>query len=230
MTASPDIILIRHAQSEWNAQNRFSGWADPLLTADGEKEAHKAGQLLEKKGYQFKHAFCSRLTRSRQTLDIILGVLGQSDLSVTEDWRLNERHYGTLQGGIKSAEAQDVSEEQIWRWRRSYLDKAEPLLEQDPRHPMNDPRYADVDPALLPSVENLAETRIRAMAFWRERVEPLLSQPGGILVSSHGNTLRALLMGLTEMSVHDVEQFEIPTGTLIRVEKRSSSYSWEYLG
>ena len=224
----PSVILIRHAQSQWNLENRFSGWADPLLTAEGEREARNAGIMLRQKGFQFDHAYCSYLQRTRQTLDIMLSELQQSDLTITEDWRLNERHYGSLQGKIKTPEANNTTEEQIWRWRRSYLDKAEPLALDDPRHPRNNPRYGDVSPERLPAVENLAETRIRIAEFWQQQIIEKYSAGATVLISAHGNSLRALLMELAQMSVTEVESFEIPTGTPIAVEKQASNDHWQW--
>lgn len=227
----PRIILIRHAQSIWNLENRFSGWADPLLTEQGQREAVSAAQLLKQHGLRFDIAYCSYLQRTKQTLDIMLEQLQQKDVEIKADWRLNERHYGALQGEEKTPEAHNTTPEQIWRWRRSYLDKAEPLASSDPRHPVNDPRYKDIDPARLPSVENLAETRERVREFWREQIEPDYDAGRSILISAHGNSLRALLMELTHMSVEEVESFEIPTGTPIVVDKSAngSGWGWHYL-
>lgn len=226
------VVLIRHAQSQWNVENRFSGWADPPLTDEGKSEAVRAAQLLKKHGFTFDIAYCSYLKRTRQTLDIMLNELQQQNIDIKEDWRLNERHYGSLQGKVKTAEANNTTPEQIWRWRRSYLDKAEPLAPSDPRHPANDPRYLNVDHALLPAVENLAETRARVSQFWYEEIAPTSAAGRSILISAHGNSLRALLMELAQMSVEEVESFEIPTGTPILVEppaNTSVGWQWQYL-
>lgn len=226
------IILIRHAQSQWNLENRFSGWADPPLTEEGKKEAVRAARLLEHGHFTFDIAYCSYLQRSQQTLEIMLSELNQEHIEVKRDWRLNERHYGSLQGKIKTAAANNTTEEQIWRWRRSYQDKAEPLAITDPRHPANDARYDGIDRASLPAVENLAETRIRVSQFWLEEVEPAYRANKSVLISAHGNSLRALLMELTQMSVAEVESFEIPTGTPIVVEKinrTNAPWQWHYL-
>lgn len=230
--SAPSIILIRHAQSQWNLENRFSGWADPPLTAEGEKEASGAAKLLKQKGFHFNIAYSSCLKRARQTLDIILKELQQTDIEIKEDWRLNERHYGSLQGKVKTPEANNTTPEQIWRWRRSYFEKAKPLALNDPRHPANDPRYRGVDQTLLPAVENLAETRVRVSQFWREQVEVAFKAGQSILISAHGNSLRALLMELAQMSIPEVESFEIPTGTPIRVTphpETTGRWQWCYL-
>lgn len=226
-----DVVLIRHAQSRWNLENRFTGWANPPLTPDGLKEAEHAAGLLHEHGYQFDVAFSSRLLRAQQTLDVILNMLGQNELPQFQDWRLNERHYGLLQGVNKAEKAKAVGEQQVWRWRRGYEDKAEPLPRTDPTHPVNDPLYNDINPMLLPDVENLAETRARVMQFWRERVAPYIRLGERVLISGHGNTLRALLMDLANLSIKDVESFEIPTGKPIiyTFSRKADPVNWYYL-
>jgi len=161
----------------------------------------------------------------------ILEILGQTRLPQYQDWRLNERHYGQLQGVNKAEEAVRVGEQQVWRWRRGYEDQAAPLSRNDPTHPVNDPLYRDIDPALLPDVENLAETRARVMQFWRERVAPRIRLGERVLISSHGNTLRALIMGLANLSITQVESFEIPTGKpiLYTFNRDAEPLRWRYL-
>jgi len=226
-----DVVLIRHAQSQWNAENRFTGWANPPLTESGLDEARHAAQLLKEHGYHFDIAYCSRLLRAQQTLDEILKILDQEKLPQFQDWRLNERHYGMLQGVNKAEKAKEVGEQQVWRWRRGYLDKAEPLPRNDQTHPVNDPLYHDIDPALLPDVENLSETRARVMQFWQQRIEPLIRLREHVLISSHGNTLRALIMGLANLSAKQVESFEIPTGKPIiyTFNQKGEALNWHYL-
>ena len=226
-----DVVLVRHAQSQWNLENRFTGWANPPLTRAGIEEAQRAGEMLRKQGYHFDVAFSSRLIRAQQTLDIILETLGQSDLRYYQDWRLNERHYGQLQGVNKADEAKRVGEQQVWRWRRGYEDKAAPLSRDDPTHPVNDPLYQDVNPELLPDVENLADTRARVVQFWQERVIPYIKNNQRVLISGHGNTLRALIMDLANLSVAQVESFEIPTGKPIIYSFDSAGFAkqWRYL-
>ncbi|MCI0505079.1 MAG: 2,3-bisphosphoglycerate-dependent phosphoglycerate mutase [Gammaproteobacteria bacterium] len=226
-----DVVLIRHAQSQWNLENRFTGWANPPLTAAGFAEARRAAQLLRAHGYEFDAAFSSRLLRAQQTLDVLLETLGQMNLPRFQDWRLNERHYGQLQGINKAEEAKQVGEQQVWRWRRGYEDKAAPLSRNDPAHPVNDPLYRDVDPALLPDVENLAETRARVMQFWQERIAPCIRLGERVVISGHGNTFRALIMGLANLSIKQVESFEIPTGKSIvyTFNRNAEPLHWRYL-
>ncbi|MBI1424711.1 MAG: 2,3-bisphosphoglycerate-dependent phosphoglycerate mutase [Gammaproteobacteria bacterium] len=225
------VVMIRHAQSQWNLDNRFTGWADPPLTAAGIAEAKQAGENLREHGFRFDAAYSSRLERAIQTLDILLDALGQADIPRYQDWRLNERHYGQLQGLNKADMTAQVGEQQVWRWRRSYEEQATPLLRTDPTHPANNPKYADVDPALLPGVENLAQTRARVAAFWQDQIVPRLVKGERILISGHGNTLRALLMELAGMSVAEVESFEIPTATpiLYEFDHHARPLEWRYL-
>ncbi len=229
--ATVPVVLIRHAQSQWNQENRFTGWANPALTEAGVAEAQRAGEWLQRNGYRFDVAFSSRLQRAVSTLEILLVQLGQGDVPRQQDWRLNERHYGTLQGVDKAAATAAAGEYQVWRWRRGYHDRAGPLSREDNSHPINDPGYADVDPHLLPDVENLAETRVRVMQFWHQQILPRIQQGERILISAHGNTLRALIMDLSGMSVEAVEGFEIPTATpiLYRFADNGRPLNWEYL-
>jgi 2,3-bisphosphoglycerate-dependent phosphoglycerate mutase len=227
----PPVVLIRHAQSQWNKENRFTGWADPPLTDSGVIEAVHAGDLLKTMGYGFDVAYSSRLQRAVNTLDILLTRLDKISIPRAQDWRLNERHYGMLQGVNKAKAMRQVGEHQVWRWRRGYEDRAEPLLRTNPTHPAHDPLYADIQPHVLPGVENLAQTRQRVMEFWREQVAPRIKNGERILISAHGNTLRALLMDLANMTVAQVESFEIPTATPILCDFNASGQltNWQYL-
>lgn len=175
------VVLIRHAQSQWNKENRFTGWANPPLTDAGVQEAIEAGDRLQASGFRFDAAYCSRLQRAVTTLAILLDQIGQSGIPRHTDWRLNERHYGALQGINKADATARVGEHQVWRWRRGYEDRANPLVHTDPRHPINDPMYADVEPQFLPGVENLAQTRARVMVFWEEQIAPRIQQGEHIL-------------------------------------------------
>lgn len=224
-------VLIRHAQSQWNRENRFTGWADPMLTEAGIAEAIAAGDSLRAQGFHFDFAYSSRLQRAIGTLDILLDRLGQPDLPSRRDWRLNERHYGALQGMDKDEATTRAGAHQVLRWRRGYLDKAEALPREHASHPVHDARYADVDPAQLPDVENLDDTRRRVAAFWRDEMLPRIRRGERVLVSAHGNTLRALLMDLSGMSVAEVESFEIPTATPIVYifSKSGRPLHWHYL-
>jgi 2,3-bisphosphoglycerate-dependent phosphoglycerate mutase len=225
------VGLIRHAQSQWNKENRFTGWADPPLTDAGITEAMQAGDKLRIHGYRFDRAYSSRLQRASHTLAILLEQIGQADLQYQQDRRLNERHYGALQGMDKAGAVARVGEKQVWRWRRGYLDRAAALSRDDVRHPIHDMRYAEVEPLLLPNVENLAETRLRVMAFWYEHILSHIQQGERILISAHGNSLRALLMDLAGMSIAEVEAFEIPTAMPIIFNFDSSGrpLQWYYL-
>jgi 2,3-bisphosphoglycerate-dependent phosphoglycerate mutase len=226
-----EIVMIRHAQSTWNAEGRFTGWADPPLTDLGIEEAKKAGRILQQHGYVFDRVFTSRLQRATATAEIVLREMNIPSVLIEEDWRLNERHYGDLQGRSKQELRDRAGDAQVHRWRRGYQDTAPALAEDDPRHPKFDPRYADLPRQVLPAVESLADTRIRAVAFWQEKIIPALADGERLLISAHGNTLRALIMALANMSEEEVEQFEIPTGTPIiyRFSATGTPLNWQYL-
>lgn len=226
-----EVVLIRHAQSVWNRENRFTGWADPDLTESGIAEAWAAARLMHCHGLRFDHAYSSRLKRARQTLDLILEISGQSGIPHEQDYRLNERHYGALQGMDKAQMTDQAGEAQVWRWRRGYSDIPPELANDDPRHPRNDPAYADVPRESLPGSENLVMTRERVMGFWRERMMAHIQAGERVLVSAHGNTLRALIMALADMTVAEVEAFEIPTATpiLYRFDHSGRALDWRYL-
>lgn len=227
----PVVVMIRHAQSEWNREGRFTGWADPSLTDFGRDEAVRAAGALAEAGYSFDRVYTSRLSRARETADIVMRESGNTGIPVSADWRLNERHYGALQGEDKIAMAGRVGEDQVWRWRRGYLDRPPRLLDNDPEHPVHDPRWADIDPRQLPNGESLAATRERVMDFWREVIAPQIVDGKRLLISSHGNTLRALIMALHDMSVAEVEDFEIPTGVPIvyAFSPKGEPIGWHYL-
>ena len=229
--AGAKVVLIRHAQSTWNAQTKFTGWADPPLTELGIEEAQKAGSLLAKSQLSFDDVYTSVLQRAQQTAQIILETTGQTELTPHSDWRLNERHYGQLQGLNKKEIAQEVGEEQVFRWRRGYRDKPEALSEDDSRHPRFDEKYNDVSPERLPAAESLADTQARAMQFWEDTAIPAIKQGKTLLISSHGNTLRGLIMALSNMDEKQVEKFEIPTGIPIiyHLHPDGSPDYWEYL-
>jgi 2,3-bisphosphoglycerate-dependent phosphoglycerate mutase len=225
------VILIRHAQSEWNRQGRFTGWADPALTATGRQEAVAAGRILSERGQRFDIAYTSRLARAQDTAGVLLQATGNDGIPCIADWRLNERHYGALQGRERAGMIARVGETQVWRWRRGYLDRPPALADDDPSHPARDPRWADIDPAVLPNGENLADTRARVAGFWHSEVQPQLQAGRRILIASHGNTLRALLMELGGMSVEQVESFEIPTGVPVEYafNGKGRPVGWHYI-
>ena len=226
------LVLIRHAQSQWNKENRFTGWTDVPLTDAGVAEAKKAGDLLKAHGFEFDIAWTSVLQRACITMEILLGTVGQLHIPQHQDWRLNERHYGALQGKDKAEAMAQAGEAQVHRWRRGYQDKAEAVAQDDPRHPLNDPRYRGIDPDMLPDgVESLADTRLRVVDFWQEQILPQLRQGQRLLISAHGNSLRALMMELEGMSVEQIEQFEIPTATpiLYLFDQNGRPVEWHYL-
>jgi len=225
------VVMIRHAQSEWNRQGRFTGWADPQLTPAGRAEAIRAGRQLDLAGYRFDQAFSSRLQRAQDTAQLVLRYSGNSAVPVAEDWRLNERHYGDLQGRDKERMAGQVGAEQVWRWRRSYAERPPAMAAGDRHHPRQLARWNDIARAQLPNGESLADTRERVMAVWGERIAPCVAEGRRLLIASHGNTLRALLMGLSGMSVAEVESFEIPTGVPIiaSFDPQGQMRDWHYL-
>ncbi len=206
------LVLLRHAQSLWNLENRFSGWADMDLSAGGIAEAHRAGALLRERAFVFDRAFVSVLTRATRTLDVVLAELGQGGLPVTADWHLNERHYGALQGLNKAETAARYGAEQFQRWRRGYHDRPPALDADDRRHPRFDPRYAGLAPELLPATESLADTERRVVPYWQQAIVPCLAAGERVLVVAHGNTFRALIRHLDRLSVAAVEKLEVPTG------------------
>lgn len=228
---SVEVVMIRHAQSTWNAEGRFTGWANPPLNAFGEAEAAKAGKTLKQSGYQFDQVYSSYLQRAETTARILLAELGKPNTPMALDWRLNERHYGDLQGKSKTEMAETVGKEQVHRWRRGYKDTPPPLAYEDPRHPRFDPIFKDIAPEQLPGVESLADTRARAMAFWQDKVVPDMAEGKRVLIAAHGNTLRGIIMALSKMSESEVETFEIPTGTPIvySFDADGTPLSWKYL-
>lgn len=206
------MVLLRHGQSVWNLENRYTGWTDVDLTENGIEEARAAGRLLREAGLQFDHAFTSVLKRAIRSLWIVLDILDQMWLPIDTDWRLNERHYGALQGISKAASVDQYGHEQVFRWRRSF-DVRPPQVEPgDPRHPRFDPRYQRLPPELLPAGESLFDSQARVLAFWRERLVPVLERDEQTLLVAHGNSLRALVMFLDEIPAEEVPDLNIPTG------------------
>lgn len=217
VTVKP-LVLLRHAQSRWNLENRFTGWADVSLTEAGRAEARRAGTLLRAHGYRFDRAFTSQLKRATETLEIVLRELSQENLPVEHSWRLNERHYGALEGLDKAVFATEHGGDMLHRLRRGYRDRPAPLAMDDPRHPRHQEIYRDIDPALLPATESLADTLARLLPYWNDAIAPAVTRGKRLLIVSHGNTLRALLKHLEKMAEREVEQFEIPTGRPLVVE------------
>jgi 2,3-bisphosphoglycerate-dependent phosphoglycerate mutase len=208
----PVLVLVRHGQSQWNLENRFTGWTDIPLSDTGVKEAHWAGESLRKAGYQFDAAVTSVLTRSVQTLWIVLAELGQEWIQEIKDWRLNERHYGALQGLNKMETAEQLGARAVYAWRRSYTERPPQLEFDDPRHPRFDRRYAGIPPEQLPSGESLEDTQKRVLPCWQDTLAPRLKRGEHVLVSAHGNSLRALLKFLDGISDADIPDLNVPTG------------------
>lgn len=206
------LVLVRHGQSEWNLENRFTGWTDVGLTDQGRAEAHSAGQLLKDGGYVFDLAFTSVLRRAIQTLWIVLEEMGLEWIPVSNDWQLNERHYGALQGLNKAETAKKFGDEQVHTWRRSY-DVPPPALElSDERHPRFDPRYAGLSPEELPATESLKLTLERVLPYWHATLAPTIQSGKQVLVVAHGNSLRAMVKYLDNISDEEIPGLNIPTG------------------
>jgi 2,3-bisphosphoglycerate-dependent phosphoglycerate mutase len=206
------LILLRHGQSTWNEENRFTGWVDVDLTQQGESEARDAGRLIAAQELSISVAFTSMLTRAIRTCTIALDTIGQSYVPVERHWRLNERHYGSLQGLNKAETAEKFGLEQVKVWRRSYDSPPEPLALDDPSHPANDPRYARVPPWALPATECLKDVVSRMLPYFEDRIAPHLIDGATVLVAAHGNSLRALVKQLEHLSDDEVVDLEIPTG------------------
>jgi 2,3-bisphosphoglycerate-dependent phosphoglycerate mutase len=206
------IVFVRHGESVWNIENRFTGWTDVDLSQHGVAESHEVAEVLKREGYTFDIAFTSVLKRAIRTLWIILDDMDLMWIDVYRSWRLNERHYGALQGLNKKETADKYGYEQVHQWRRSY-DVLPPALEaSDPRHPCNDRRYAGVRGELLPGTESLKTTLERVLPYWDEAIVPKLKEGRRILVSAHGNSLRAIIKYLDSVSERNIVELNIPTG------------------
>ncbi len=206
------LVLVRHGESTWNRENRFTGWTDVDLSQRGILEAHDAAEALTKRGYTFDVAFTSVLKRAIRTLWIILDDMDLMWVPVYRSWRLNERHYGALQGLNKAETADKFGVEQVQIWRRSYDTPPPALSQEDSRHPRHDPRYADVSEEELPATESLKTTLERVLPYWHEEIVPQLKQKKRVLISAHGNSLRALVKYLDSVSDQEITGLNIPTG------------------
>jgi len=206
------LVLVRHGQSEWNALNQFTGWADVELTEKGRLEAKEAGEIFKAHNLQFDVAYTSVLKRAIHTLDIVLAEIDQVWLPVEKRWRLNERHYGALQGFNKKKMAEKVGAEQVHIWRRSYATPPPQMESDDPRWQRSDTRYDGLTDAQVPRGESLKDNVARMEPFIAEELLPLIKTGKRILISAHGNSLRALVKYLDQMSDEDIVGFEIPTG------------------
>ena len=205
------IVLLRHGESTWNRENRFTGWTDVDLTEKGVAEADRAGELLKKEGFAFDKAYTSYLKRAVKTLDRVLDKLDQDWIPVEKSWRLNEKHYGMLQGLNKSETAAKYGDQQVLVWRRSYDIAPDPLAEDDPRNPRFDVRYACVPDGELPRTESLKETIERIMPYWQCAIFPNLKTADQLLVVAHGNSLRGIIKHLKRISDDDIVNLNLPT-------------------
>jgi 2,3-bisphosphoglycerate-dependent phosphoglycerate mutase len=206
------VVLLRHGESTWNRENRFTGWTDVDLSDRGLAEAKEAGRLLLESGFAFDIAFTSVLKRAIKTLGIALDVLDQLWIPVTKSWKLNERHYGALQGLNKAETAAKHGEAQTKIWRRSYDIPPPPLSADDPRHPSHDPRYRGLSASELPLTESLKETVARFLPYWHETIAPTIKSGKRVVIAAHGNSLRALVMYLDDISESAIVELNIPTG------------------
>jgi 2,3-bisphosphoglycerate-dependent phosphoglycerate mutase len=226
------LVLLRHGQSQWNLENRFTGWHDVDLTPQGETEARSAGSLLKAEGLSFDMAFTSMQTRAIRTLNLALEAMDLNWLPVQKEWRLNERHYGSLQGLNKADMTAQFGEEQVNIWRRSY-DVPPPAVEKsDERFPAHDKRYASIDPNLLPTTESLKITVERVVPYWQSAIVPEIKAGKTVLIAAHGNSLRALVKHLDGISDEAITQLNIPTGVplLYELDENLKPLSHRYLG
>jgi 2,3-bisphosphoglycerate-dependent phosphoglycerate mutase len=214
----PFLALIRHGQSAWNLENRFTGWVDVDLTAQGEAEAKRAGQLLKETGVEFDEAFTSAQKRAIRTCWLALEAMDRVYLPVTKDWRLNERHYGGLTGLDKAETAAKHGDEQVKIWRRSFDIPPPPLAMDDERHPRFDRRYKHLKPDQLPATESLKTTLDRVLPYWASDIAPKAKAGEDLLIAAHGNSLRALVKHLFKVSDQDIIEVEMPTGNPLLVE------------
>lgn len=226
-----DLVLVRHGESIWNQENRFTGWTDVDLSENGVIEARAAGKKFLEKGFVFDFGFTSVLKRAVATMDLILEEMGLLDLPLRRSWKLNERHYGALQGLNKAEMAAQAGEEQVHIWRRSYNVRPPALEESDPRCPWNDPLYEDVPRKGLPLTECLADTVARVVPYFQKEIEPLLLEGKRVLIVAHGNSLRALVKYLDNISDEAIVDLNIPTGAplVYRLDKDLKAVEHYYL-
>src|SRR5688572_26745286 len=230
--ANRKVVLIRHGESVWNAENRFTGWTDVDLSEKGRVEAQKGAAILNQEGYTFDIAYTSVLKRAIRTLWFVLDGLDLMWIPVRNAWELNERHYGDLQGLDKAETAAKFGDEQVHIWRRSYSDPPPPLRPDDERHPARDRRYADVPPGQLPLAESLADTVARFLPYWEGTIVPQVRAGKRVLIAAHGNSLRALIKHLDGMSDEAIVGLNIPTGVplVYELDERLKPLRHYYLG
>jgi 2,3-bisphosphoglycerate-dependent phosphoglycerate mutase len=226
------VVLLRHGESTWNKENKFTGWTDVDLSEKGTKEAHEAGKLLKKEGYTFDLAYTSVLKRAIRTLWIAQDEMDLMWIPVIRNWRLNERHYGALQGLNKAETAQKYGDEQVKIWRRSYSTQPPALEKTDERYPGSDPRYADLTEDELPLTECLQDTVARFVPFWENTIEPSIKEGKKVIVAAHGNSLRALVKYLDNIPEDEIVGLNIPTGIplVYELDENLKSIKSYYLG
>jgi 2,3-bisphosphoglycerate-dependent phosphoglycerate mutase len=212
MMSTHKLVLLRHGESQWNRENRFTGWTDVDLTDTGRAEALAAGELLLREGFAFDLAYTSVLRRAIRTLWIALDALDRMWVPTVHSWRLNERHYGALQGLDKAQTAARYGEQQVLLWRRAFAVPPEPLQSDDPRWPGNDPRYHNLKPEQIPRTECLKDTVERVIPFWNDSIAPAVARGRRALVVAHGNSLRALIKHLEAIPDDEIVGLNIPTG------------------
>jgi 2,3-bisphosphoglycerate-dependent phosphoglycerate mutase len=229
----PQLVILRHGQSTWNAENRFTGWTDVDLSPRGEEEARESGRLLAaESGIEIDSVHTSVLTRAVRTANLALDEMGRSYLPVRRHWRLNERHYGALQGFNKAETAERYGAEQVKLWRRSYAVPPEPMALDDPNHPVHDQRYRMIPPSALPATECLKDVAARLLPYWEDDIAPELLGGRTVLVVAHGNSLRALVKFLEHISDEDIVGLDIPTGfpRVYELDERLEVRESRYLG
>ncbi|WOO42484.1 2,3-diphosphoglycerate-dependent phosphoglycerate mutase [Rubellicoccus peritrichatus] len=226
------LVLLRHGESQWNLENRFTGWTDVDLTATGEAQAREAGEVLKAEGFAFDVAFTSMQTRAIRTLNLALESMDQVYVPVIKHWRLNERHYGALQGLDKAETAAKHGEDQVKIWRRSYDVPPPPLEESDERNPALDARYVDVPDEDLPLTECLKDTVERFLPYWDVEIKPLVAAGESVIIAAHGNSLRALYKHLAGISDEDIIGVNIPTGMplVFELDEKLKTQKFYYLG
>lgn len=225
------LVLLRHGHSEWNIHNRFTGWTDISLTRTGLDESAACGHLLARHGFQFDEVHISALQRTRQCAEQLLLAAAHADIPIYNHWRLNERHYGRLQGMNKSEIFTQWGEQQSHCWWRGYSESPPELDHEDPRHPRFDPLYREIDPALLPRAESLQQCQQRTLICWQEQIAPRIQAGKRLLIVTHGNTLRALRMCMENISIQAIEQVEIPSAVplIYRFNAKMELLHIEYL-
>lgn len=206
------LVLVRHGESQWNKENRFTGWTDVELSERGVEEARKGGKILKENGFDFRIAYTSYLRRAIRTLWLILDEMDLMWIDVRKTWRLNEKHYGNLQGLNKAETAQQYGDAQVHVWRRSYDIPPAPLADDDPRNPRFDKRYEELTLKELPLTESLKDTIDRIVPYWKNEISQSLQREGSVLVAAHGNSLRGIIKYLKNMSEEDIIALNLPTG------------------